>query len=211
MKPAASNAASRSNIPMTASSTPIRPHVIIQSPSYTRYMEMLLDLDKIPRLHNVCASFFTWLLLAGYVVFPATFTTVNKDNKITQAAQTELERQILTEVRNAPLLYIAAACCIVGSSGMIWLWFKWRSNYIWMINRIFLPGLLNSVAGLISTLVNIYSAQNGDFSVTAKVTVIATGVCAAITALLFLLYNNWALSRVKERHQKEIDEEVRKV
>ncbi|MCJ1391376.1 hypothetical protein MMC18_004240 [Xylographa bjoerkii] len=172
-------------------------------------MEMLLDLDKIPRLHNIYASFFTWLLLAGYVVFPATFTTVNHDNKITQAAQTELERQILTEVRNAPLLYIAAICCIVGGSGMIWLWWKWRSNYIWMINRIFLPGLLNSVAGLISTLVNIYSAQNGDFSITAKVTVIATGVCSAITALLFLLYNNWALSRVKERHQEEMDRELK--
>ena len=138
MKPAASSAASRSNIPMAASSSPVRPHLVIQSQSYTRYMEMLLDLDKIPRLHNICASFFTWLLLAGYVVFPATFTTVNKDNKITQAAQTELERQILNGVRNAPLLYVAAVCCIVGSSGMIWLWFKWRSNYVWMINRIFL-------------------------------------------------------------------------
>ncbi|MCJ1414190.1 hypothetical protein MMC32_000515 [Xylographa parallela] len=211
MKPAASSAASRSNIPMAASSSPVRPHLVIQSQSYTRYMEMLLDLDKIPRLHNICASFFTWLLLAGYVVFPATFTTVNKDNKITQAAQTELERQILNGVRNAPLLYVAAVCCIVGSSGMIWLWFKWRSNYVWMINRIFLPGLLNSVAGLISTLVNIYSAQNGDFSITAKVTVIATGVCAAITALLFLLYNNWALSRVKETHQKAMDGELIKV
>ncbi|MCJ1384488.1 hypothetical protein MMC17_007605 [Xylographa soralifera] len=196
---------------MAASSTSARPHLVTQSSTHTRYMEMLLDLDKIPRLHNIYASFFTWLLLAGYVVFPATFTTVNKSNKITQAAQTELERQILSEVRNAPLLYIAAVCCIVGSSGMIWLWWKWRSNYIWMINRIFLPGLLNSLAGLISTLVNIYSAQNGDFSVTAKVTVIATGVCSAITALLFLLYNNWALSRVKERHQKEMDAEATKV
>lgn len=51
---------------------------------------------------------------------------------------------------------------------------------------------------------NIYTAQNGEFSVTAKVTIIATGICAAATALLFLLYNNWALSRVKKEHDREV-------
>ncbi|MCJ1285619.1 hypothetical protein MMC26_004960 [Xylographa opegraphella] len=189
MTPAASSATSRSNVPVAASSTPVRPHIVTQPSIHTRYVEMLLDLDKIPRLHNICASFFTWLLLAGYVVFPATFTTVNKDNKITQAAQTEFERQILTERYDMALVEVEVELRMDDQS----------------------PGLLNSVAGVISTLVNIYSAQNGDFSVTAKVTVIATGVCAAITALLFLLYNNWALSRVKERHQKEMDREAIKV
>ena len=56
-----------------------------------------------------------------------------------------------------------------------------------------------------STLVNIYTLQNGDVSVTAKVTLIATEVCAFVTTLLFLLCNNWALSQVKERHEKEMN------
>jgi hypothetical protein len=35
---------------------------------------MLLSLDTVPRIHNILASFCTWILLAGYIVFPATFT-----------------------------------------------------------------------------------------------------------------------------------------
>ena len=62
---------------------------------------------------------------------------------------------------------------------------------------------MNSIAGLISTLVNIYSAESGQYSVTAKVTVIVTAACSAVTAALFLLYNNLALSFVKKKHQKE--------
>lgn len=40
----------------------------------TRYIDMLLSLDTVPRIHNIFASFSTWILLAGYIVFPATFT-----------------------------------------------------------------------------------------------------------------------------------------
>ena len=184
---------------------PMRYDLVRQSAIQTRYMDMLLDLDNIPAFHNILASFFIWLLLAGYVVFPATFTTVNTNNRFTEAAKSELESKVLDEVRNAPLLGIAACCCFLGSTGLSWLWWKWRANYIWMVNKMFLPCLLNAIAGLISTLVNVYSAQNGKFSVTAKITIIATGVCSAITATFFLLYNNWALSKVKARHQLEME------
>jgi ABC-type nickel/cobalt efflux system permease component RcnA len=62
---------------------------------------------------------------------------------------------------------------------------------------------MNSIAGLISTIVNVYSAQNGQYSITAKITTVVTGACTVITAGLFLLYNNWALERVKKRHERE--------
>jgi hypothetical protein len=39
-----------------------------QNSVQTRYMTMLLGLDTIPRLHNILVSFFTWILLAGFVV-----------------------------------------------------------------------------------------------------------------------------------------------
>lgn len=32
---------------------------------------------------------------------------------------------------------------------------------MWLLNKIFLPGSLNSFAGLISTLINVYSQQGG--------------------------------------------------
>ena len=121
-----------------------RPDLVQRSTSQTRYIDMLLGLDNIPRMHNIYASFFTWLLLAGYVVFPATFTAVNKSSKITQMAENGnvIEQDVFNGIRNAPLLYIAAGCCTLGASGMIWLWWRWSNNYVWMINRIFLYVLL---------------------------------------------------------------------
>ena len=85
---------------------------------------------------------------------------------------------------------------------MIWLWYRWRRNYVWLVNRIFLPGSLNSFAGLISTLVNVYTQQDGAWSLTAKVTAIVTGACMAITAGLLLLYNMWYLERVRKDHSR---------
>lgn len=121
------------------SNNPLRPGLVHRPSVQTRYMDMLLGLDDIPPWHNILASFFTWVLLAGYVVFPATFTSLNRSKNLAQVAEdgNEFEKQVLNTVRNAPLVYIATICCIVGASGMVWLWCKWRSNYIWVINRIF--------------------------------------------------------------------------
>ncbi|KAF2270194.1 hypothetical protein CC78DRAFT_574323 [Lojkania enalia] len=169
----------------------------------TRYIDMLLALDTVPRLHNILASFFTWILLAGYIVFPATFNKIQEDSSLDDAADSRLKAQALATVRNTPLLYVAAFACGIGVLGCLWLWWKWRKNYIWVINRIFLPALMNSIAGLISTLVNIYSAQDGQYSVTAKVTIIVTAVCSVVTAALFLLYNSVMLELVKRKHARE--------
>jgi hypothetical protein len=126
----------------------------------TRYIDMLLGLDHVSPFHNILASLSVWILLAGYIVFPATFNKLQKGN-YDDKANSNLERHALNSVRNVPLLYVAAFACGLGVAGCLWLWFQHRKNYVWVINRIFLPALLNSVAGLVSTLVNIYSAQDG--------------------------------------------------
>lgn len=41
----------------------------------TRYVNMLLALDGISPLFNILASFFTWILLAGFLLFPGTFAS----------------------------------------------------------------------------------------------------------------------------------------
>jgi hypothetical protein len=41
---------------------------------------MLLQLDQIPSLHDVLASLFTRLLLAEYIVFSGTFTSLRTSN-----------------------------------------------------------------------------------------------------------------------------------
>lgn len=77
---------------------------------------------------------------------------------------------------------------------------------MWLLNRIFLPGCLNSFAGLISTLINVYSQQGGAWSVTARVTAAVSGAAMVVTGVLFALYNFWLLQRVKTRHGREMRE-----
>ena len=131
-----------------------------QTTARTRYIDMLLGLDHVSPLHNILASACVWILLAGYIVFPATFKSLQKSS-FDDKADTKLKAEALATARNLPLLYVAAVACGVGVLGSLWLWWKHRQNYVWVVNRIFLPSLLNSVAGLVSTLVNVYSAQDG--------------------------------------------------
>jgi hypothetical protein len=41
-------------------------------------------------------------------------------------------------VKNIPLLVIAGICTGIGAAGMVWLWWRWRQNYVWLLNKIFL-------------------------------------------------------------------------
>jgi len=61
-------------------------------------MNMLLALDSIPRLHNLMAAFFTWILLAGFVLLPGTFTSLQRDDELN-----ETEAQVLNAVKHVPL------------------------------------------------------------------------------------------------------------
>ncbi|KUJ15806.1 uncharacterized protein LY89DRAFT_558395, partial [Mollisia scopiformis] len=133
-----------------------------QNSVQTRYMSMLLGLDTIPRLHNILASFFTWILLAGFIIFPGTFTSLQTNlstNPTIDSSTTATA--ILHSFKHLSLIIIGSICCGIGALGMIWLWHAHSNNYVWLLNRIFLPGCLNSFAGLISTLINVYSQQGG--------------------------------------------------
>ena len=66
----------------------------------TQYVNMLLALDDIPPQDNLLAKFFTWILLAGFVLFPGTFSSIQN---IPSSALNGTEEQILGRVRNLPL------------------------------------------------------------------------------------------------------------
>ncbi|KAF4537986.1 uncharacterized protein LTHEOB_11111 [Lasiodiplodia theobromae] len=123
--------------PKRAPSTLARPSFKRAPTTQTQYVDLLVRLDEIPRWHNIVCAFCSWLLLAGYLVFPATFT------KVQARVETEVDGR-----DDVVTVFVAGAVKNVG----------------------LLPGTTNSVAGLVSTLVNIYSAQDGKLSITAKVT-----------------------------------------
>ncbi|KAF8154712.1 hypothetical protein B0H34DRAFT_717552 [Crassisporium funariophilum] len=183
--------------------TPSRPHLHgTQSQMDTQYVNMLLALDDIPRLHNMYAGFFTWILLAGFILFPGTFTSLQN-----LSASGQVESRLVNAVTHIPLFVIAWLCCGIGGTGMMWLWWRWRKNYLWALNRIFLPGVLNSLAGLISTIVNIFGVQHGELSTTSKVTIVVTTVSTGVFGLLTLIYSLWLVRRVKARHDRDVGKE----
>lgn len=177
-----------------------------QNTLQTRYMEMLLHLDKIPRLHNILAALFGWLLLAGFIVFPGTFTSIRDladDPEL--ASKSPTASAVLNQVQNIPLLVVAAISCGIGAAGLLWLSFRWRSNYVWLLNRIYLPGATNALAGLISTLVVVYSQKDGQWSVSAMVTGIVEAADLVVCAALFV-FTTLLLKRVQRKHGKEMEQ-----
>ncbi|ETS81589.1 hypothetical protein PFICI_06591 [Pestalotiopsis fici W106-1] len=171
----------------------------------SRYVEMLLGLDTIPRMHNIYASFFLWIQLAGYVVFPGTFTSLQDLSEDPEVQANAAASAIVDHVKNVPLLIVAAVCCFLGSAGMVWLMIKWRRNYIWLLNRLLLPGATNALAGLISTIVPVYTQQNGKWSATAAASAFVEGCSLIICSVLFLFISQVLLARVKRKHAKEAE------
>jgi hypothetical protein len=71
-------------------------------------------------------------------------------------------------------------------------------------NEISRPTCLNSLAGLLTTLVNIYTAKNGDWSIMAVLTTIITGLTFTVSVALTTLFKFVKLERLRREHDLEI-------
>jgi len=165
----------------------------------TKYVNMLLAIDSIPPLYNMLASFFTWILLAGFVLFPGTFTNLQEDNRLGA-----LGISAVNVVKHVSLYVIAWVCTGVGAAGMLWLWYRWRANYIWLVNRVFMPGFLNSLAGVLSTLSSVLGTQQATFSISSKSTIITTSVIAGVCGILTAFYMFVLIRNIKKQHDREV-------
>jgi hypothetical protein len=175
---------------------------------HSRYVQMLLDQDNIPKAHNILASFFVWLLLASFLVFPGTFTTIQKSIKHQDEAgsfPSKAAETIFRSVKNVPLLVIAAVMCAISAIGMASLSLRHMTNYVWLLNKLFLPGVANCLAGLISTLIGVYTQQKGVWSVIAKVTAIVEGSGLGICGAVYFFLDHYCLDKVKVSHGAHYD------
>ncbi|KAL4927718.1 uncharacterized protein BDV17DRAFT_299032 [Aspergillus undulatus] len=178
----------------------------------TEYVRMLLELQDIHWGYNALAGFAGWTLLAGYLVIPGTFTSLqNSDSLQDKAAQDNVGSAVLKTIQNPPLVGIAWTFLGVGAGTMGLLFHKWRHNYLWLINRLFIPTLLNTAAGLLTTIINIYTAKDGYWSIMAVLTVVSSGTLAAASMVLTALYKFWKLRIVQEEHERETEAGIRQV
>ncbi|KAI0836085.1 hypothetical protein F5Y06DRAFT_288625 [Hypoxylon sp. FL0890] len=146
---------------------------------------MVIEAYELPKLYNVLAALSSWLLLAGFVIFPGTFTSLQKADLTTTEAGKVLHRI----VQNTPLLGIAIVCYVLGSVGTGILWWLFKQNSVWLNEKIFLPGLINAITGLITTLINIYTAKDGVWSITATITIVFISVIFCIMGVGFIVYS----------------------
>jgi hypothetical protein len=95
------------------------------------YISILLELDTIHWLYNVLASAVNWALLAGYLVIPGTFTTLQKSTTLEDKIDSTFQKKaILSSVQNPPLAAIVCTFFCTGLISMICLYRRWAGNYI---------------------------------------------------------------------------------
>ncbi|KAK4144210.1 uncharacterized protein C8A04DRAFT_28112 [Dichotomopilus funicola] len=193
------------------------------SEGQTPYMNMLLSLDRIPRLHNILVSFFVWILLAGFIILPGSFTSTKRkeDNATVQIpiggtgssststggnkAATGGGKLSLTPANTAALV-IGFLCLLAGTFGSAWLGLRWRRNYVWLLNKLYMPLTLTCIAGLIATITAVYTQQAGEWGPQAVTTAVVEAVELAISLGLFFIYNYWLLKRVRGEHVDSYDD-----
>jgi hypothetical protein len=118
-----------------------------QPPLSSRYLDMLVQVDEAPPIRDFLASLLTWLLLAGYVVFPGAFTSLSNAKALNEFGN--VGKTILTEVQKG-ILSVAAVCCGLSAIGIGWLWQKCRTNYVWLEYHLFLQVFYSNIRILAS-------------------------------------------------------------
>ncbi|KAJ5379585.1 hypothetical protein N7509_012704 [Penicillium cosmopolitanum] len=157
---------------------------------------MLKEEDQMDVTFNITASAANWSLLAGYLVIPGTFASLQTSKEIEHVlTSNKTGRVIFHTIQNPPLLGIACLFLVSGIAAMLWLLHfpHLRGNYVWLTNKIFMPVTLNAGAGLLTTLINVFASNGGIWSVMAIVTAVVTGAIFIIFLAVLLVYKLYKL------------------
>lgn len=179
----------------------------------TRYMNMAMSTERIPRIHNILSNVFAWMILLAFILAPANFCGQAHDDgddaDANDAHRTSTMSVVSSYHHHRPIIpstaLLAASCTIfgLGSFGMLWLALCWRRNYIWLMNRIYLPLMLNSLAGLIGSLVIVDIQNHMWFSVAAYVSLGIEGATLLLSGVLFFYTHYLLLGKLKREHVRE--------
>lgn len=105
----------------------------------TDYVRMLKEGDQINWKYGVFANLANWVLLAGYLVIPGTFTSLKKSTQVEETLQkNNTGRAVLHTIQNPPLLFFACFFFLGGAIALFLLSRKLKSNYPWLINKVFM-------------------------------------------------------------------------
>lgn len=109
-------------------------------PQEMTYIRMLTEEDQMSMKYNFIVGAANWSLLAGYLVIPGTFTSLQNSIRVEEALrENETGRSVLRTLQNPPLLAIACLFLAAGFAALAWLLRvrKLRKNYTWLIHKLF--------------------------------------------------------------------------
>lgn len=109
----------------------------VKKPHVTEYTKQLLQFSDLPFYEGWGVAFASWLLLAGFVVFPGTFTNLKQLNLNGQPFGAA-GQWLISKIQNLPLLGVACVCSGLGALGLLLFWLRWRHNYISITEKVFL-------------------------------------------------------------------------
>ncbi|KAF3004649.1 hypothetical protein E8E15_000588 [Penicillium rubens] len=79
--------------------------------SETDYVRMLKEEAQMDFKYNITASAANWILLAGYLVIPGTFTSLQNSSQVESVLETNSAgRAVLKTIQNPPLLASIHEC-----------------------------------------------------------------------------------------------------
>jgi hypothetical protein len=102
--------------------------------SPTQFMMMSVDANKIPAINNVLAGLSSWITCAGFVTLPNTFTSLRNSSSLEENVG---GRIVQDAIRNLQLLPFNIFC-LSGLIGTCFLWRSHKTNYIWLIDHLFM-------------------------------------------------------------------------
>ncbi|TEB28931.1 hypothetical protein FA13DRAFT_1735058, partial [Coprinellus micaceus] len=154
----------------------------------TPYVNMLMALDRIHWVNEAFSIAFCWLLLAGFVVMPqALAKTIPEFVESSAENLADGWKMIAIEIQDR-LYYIAGGISGVGLLGILILWWQWRGNYMWITQKLFIPGFFNGLVGSISTMISIFLINKGKWDTLSIATMGVVGGVTVGSGIIALTY-----------------------
>ena len=82
--------------------------------------------------------------------------------------------------RSTHRLAIGYVCCVVNACVISWLWYHRSDDPEWLFTNLFFAGFVNAFSGLLTTFVNIYGAQGGQYGAASSATLAVASTSTAI-------------------------------
>lgn len=105
----------------------------------TSYTNIVLESDRVSFRINFGAAFSSWWIMAGFLVLPGAFMSLEK----TKVIQTQ---PVLGQQNQVILPVLAAFFFASGAGGISYLWSRFRHNYVWLSNRLIIYAYLSLLA-----------------------------------------------------------------